>query len=307
MRSKKVKVIVSFMILILSLNSISISGIDREVGFEINTDFATSIFIDFETNLDNWTLIYELPGAEFYITNETSYDGNSSVCLTNRHRQRDIFDEDRIIKMTNNTMITFSWGFPIKDSHYIGILLGTDGPDLLLMSHFDWVYLNTSTLVIKYFDNEVINTWHYHTFNVSDIFLQEYGAIPENITYVEVNNRGIGTYDSTIPCDQVTYFDSIFISTTGLIMPPNPSPKPIPPLIDPPPTTTDPSPTTTDPPPTTTDPTEDPSESPSTNQTVPPTTDIPTIFLTLPIYTVVFSSIFIVSIIVVLQKRKSRN
>jgi len=116
------------------------------------------------------------------------------------------------MEFTANTTISFSWRFPNYEGYYIGLVLYTSGQGLYLMSHFSGTYENNSLYMILEYDNEALNTWYFHTVNVSDLFLDYYGELPETISGINVLNRG---YSSSSPSDQVSYYDSINISNDG--------------------------------------------------------------------------------------------
>lgn len=215
------------LLIIICFNAIFIHS-KENTGGEFYANDLESIYFEFESDLTNWTLTFETEGSNLFLTNSTSYNGNSSACMTNRTTYTYyLFDENKI-KMTNNTMITFSWGFPNKEGHYIGFMIGTTLATLCIMSHFNWAYVNTSLLIIKSYKYESINTWHYHTLNISNFYISYFGTIPEYINTFGLRNRGPGTMADTIPGDQIAYYDSIFISTNGTVLEPNTEPKPIP-------------------------------------------------------------------------------
>jgi hypothetical protein len=247
---KSKKVILIYFLIIICINTTFIYS-KENIPVEFKTSSLDSIYFDFETDLDNWTYTFTTEGSSAYLTDLTSYNGNSSVCVTNRTRFTYILSEDNRIPMTYNTTITFSWGFSNRGGHYIGIMIGTTLASLCLMSHYDFIYVNTSGLIIKSYENENVGTWYYHTLNLSNFYHSYFGIIPEYINSIGLRNRGPGSMSDSIPGDQVTYYDSIFISTSGEVLVQNPNPKPIPIIEDDPdPTltnTTPIDPTTSDP------------------------------------------------------------
>jgi hypothetical protein len=274
---KSKKNIYIYFLIIISINATYItSKVNIQVGFEAN--LLDSIYFDFETDLDNWTYTFVTEGSSAFLTNQTCYDGSSSVCMTNRTRFSYIFSEEKKIAMTYNTTITFSWGFSNRGGHYIGIMIGTTLASLCLISHYDFIYINTSDLIIKSYENENVGTWYYHTLNLSNFYLSYFGEIPEYITSITLRNRGPGTMADDIPGDQITYYDAILISTTGEVLDQNPDPKPIP-IIE-----NDPDPTQT-----------------PTNSTEPSYT----ILFSTPHLGIIFGSILFICIVILVYKKKN--
>jgi hypothetical protein len=226
MNKKLKRTLLIQLVIIICFNAIFIHSKENST-IEFSANDLESIYFEFESDINDWILTFETNGSSLFLTNQTSYNGVSSVCMTNRTTYTYYFDENRI-KMTNNTMISFSWGFPNKEGHYIGLMIGTTNTSLCLMSHFNWIYVNTTDLIIKSYEYESINMWHYHTLNLSDLCFDYLGFIPENISTIGLRNRGPGAMADTIPGNQIAYYDSIFISTNGSVLEPNPEPKPIP-------------------------------------------------------------------------------
>jgi len=167
---------------------------------------------DFEDNLDAWKLYYETEGSDFNITSDFANTGEYSARLEGRTRYRYGFVNETSMAFTSNTTVSFSWMFPNYAGYYIGIIIYTSGPGLYLMSHFSGIYGNNSGYMILEYDNEALNTWYAHTVNISSLFLDYYGSLPENLTSIHVINRGYGSSGDLLPTAQVTYYDSIFIS-----------------------------------------------------------------------------------------------
>lgn len=192
-----------------------------------------TVTFDFEDGLENWLPIYETNGTEFFNTDQTNYNGDYSACLKGRSRYYYVFDNN--ITMTNNTMLTFSWGFTNINGHYIGIYIVTTGPNIWFISHFSYLYGNTSAYMVIMYENETSMMWHYHTANLSDIYLDYYGVLPEKIYQIQLYNRGYGPHNGDLPSNQTTLFDYIHISNVGETLPINPSPPLIPATITSPP------------------------------------------------------------------------
>ncbi|MHA1221232.1 MAG: hypothetical protein ACTSQB_05820, partial [Candidatus Heimdallarchaeota archaeon] len=128
------------------------------------------------------------------------------------------FANETTFRLSTNSTFSFDWRFENKEGYYIGIIIATTGPNLYLISHFSGNFGNNSGYLVLEYENEQVNTWYHHTLNLSRLYLDSYGEIPENITHVSIINRGYGSIDDGVATNQISYFDSLYLSSTGEII-----------------------------------------------------------------------------------------
>ncbi|MHA1450781.1 MAG: hypothetical protein ACTSP4_15340 [Candidatus Hodarchaeales archaeon] len=172
----------------------------------------SKLHLDFESGLDNWDLVDCRESSSIEIVDNYSYSGNCSVKLTGTARYRYNITKNfgSSIKFTTSTKLSFAWRFDNKDAYYTGIIIVTPAgqPYVYVISHFNAYYGNISQYRIIQYDHEEISTWHYHTVNLSRVFLEAYGYNPDCILAIDiVNIKHLG--GEVVATNQISYFDSI--------------------------------------------------------------------------------------------------
>ena len=109
------------------------------------------------------------------------------------------------VRPTSSTMLEVKWMFENKACYYIGIILITEGTCAsYLYSHFHSSFINTSKNAICYYSNEQVSIWYTHRINLTNLYFQVFGFVPDTIDMIDIINM----YDTT-PSEQISYFHYI--------------------------------------------------------------------------------------------------
>ena len=92
MDEKLKRILLIQLLIIICFNAIFIHS-KEFTAFEFSASDLESIYFEFESDLNDWKLTFETNGSNLFLTDQTSYNGDSSACMTNRTTYTYYFDE----------------------------------------------------------------------------------------------------------------------------------------------------------------------------------------------------------------------
>ena len=198
MKKKYFTIVIVFLLFLPSLNSKALTN--------TNTN---DLKVSMHDSFTNWKELDPTVVKNYSLDTQNTYWSSASMKLWGTNRLvLNLTENNMEYTLTNNSMFKFAWKFQSTQYDYIGFILYTPTNSYYIVSYFgQTVFVNSSTSAIYEFSNEKPNTWYEHEVNLTALFLQSYGFLPDKIVSVELINAYFGS-NGLITSNQVSYFDN---------------------------------------------------------------------------------------------------